>query len=253
MSAITLMTIVFFGVDSWPTLCATLVFVFFLSLAGIHRLWATFNWLISKKPATWLRNLFHLIVVFIAAIPARNAVAQAIGLPPQDFDLSVTLLVGILYIPTWFAVVGIGLLAVAIGQFFYGGALVGVDWLITPKPCLPGFTPRPNDQLSRLISCAASGKRHVELAFGTLLIALFFVGLFGTLTQLIVNQTTLVRWVAYKADYQSIPKYPGISADQRVRIHENGVVSIARPVGWDVEIEVINLDNKDCPEPAKRT
>jgi hypothetical protein len=34
-----------------------------------------------------------------------------------------------------------------------------------------------------------------------------------------------VRWIAFFSDYQIAPGYPGVHVGERVRLHENGVIS----------------------------
>jgi hypothetical protein len=36
-----------------------------------------------------------------------------------------------------------------------------------------------------------------------------------------------VRWVALFGDFQSAENYPGVGSTERIRLHENGVISVA--------------------------
>jgi hypothetical protein len=47
-----------------------------------------------------------------------------------------------------------------------------------------------------------------------------------------------VRVVAYFADYHKASAYPGVEANKKFRLHENGVVSYAKEDGWDLIIKV---------------
>jgi hypothetical protein len=47
-----------------------------------------------------------------------------------------------------------------------------------------------------------------------------------------------VRALAYIADFQQAPMYPGVEVNKRLRLHENGVVSYAEERGGDIIISV---------------
>ena len=51
----------------------------------------------------------------------------------------------------------------------------------------------------------------------------------------------LVKWVAYVGDFQPSLAYPGIQANERVRLHENGVISSAVIENGEVVIYVRGL------------
>lgn len=148
-------------------------------------------------------SLFHLLVLYIATVLARFVVASSLGLPPQDFDLTVTFTIAALYIPTWSFVVSL-LLAIA-----------------TLTLEIVGF-----------------GKMFLNHSFGS--VAMVFARMTGAIVIFFVSKSVFqfavenekslystVRWVAFFADFQPAPMYPGINAGERIRLHENGVISVA--------------------------
>ena len=50
-------------------------------------------------------TLLHGFIFLLSTIPARMLVAEALGLPPQDFDVTVTLFAVLFYLPMWLWVV----------------------------------------------------------------------------------------------------------------------------------------------------
>jgi hypothetical protein len=60
----------------------------------------------------------------------------------------------------------------------------------------------------------------------------------------------IVRGVAYLADYQQVPKYPGVDENRRSRVHENGIVSYAEDRGGDIVISVDYVRFNTSKEPS---
>lgn len=145
----------------------------------------------------------HLFILLVATVFARNLVALAIELPPQDFDLTISFWVLIFYIPAWaFATsIALGVIAivfqtVGILRNFFGGA---------------------NQELLKMFLLMA-GALYLSFSIGTVLsFALENKHVFYP----------MVRWIAYVSDFQQAPLYPGIKPNERIRLHENGVISVA--------------------------
>jgi hypothetical protein len=233
------------GPDSWSVLLGTAVCLSLFALASFHWIDGKFKALRATGIHSWATRLFHIFVVFLAAIPARFAVAHATGLPPQDFDLSVALLTGLLYVPVWFGVTSAVLLLIATVQFSYSLLLLFVTMpiqqfviaLISEQSAIREWTVKRSEE----------SQRFIKLTFGTIILSALLAGMFGMLTSLVITQSTFVRWIAYCADFQSIPSYPCLTTGERARLHENGAVSIAKPSRMDVDIrvEVLNFE-KAC-------
>jgi hypothetical protein len=139
----------------------------------------------------------------LAAILARNVVASALGLPPQDFEVSVSFVALLFYIPAWAMVVSI---VVGISAFFlYIAAL------------LVGIFNRPFRETAKLFGHAA----------GAFAICIYTSAVFDFANKNEESLHPLVRWVALFGDFQSTASYPRVGASERIRLHENGVISVA--------------------------
>jgi len=173
----------------------------------------------------WLRSMWHhtigrtvililnVLVLLLSTAPSRNIVASAIGLPPQDFELSVGFVALAMYSVAWCFVVAIpiGMLAIAfqLAAFF--------------QSLLRGSLNRT----------AARNFGHFLGAFALLMAIALVADGYSTLQQ---RAYPAVRWIAFFSDYQAAPAYPGVHADERIRLHENGVISF--PV---IENEVLSI------------
>lgn len=147
--------------------------------------------------------ILHLFVLLFAAILSRNVVASALGLPPQDFDVSVSFIALVFYIPAWSIVVSI---LVGIFAFF----LYVIALLI-------GVFNRPFKETAKLFGHAA----------GALAICIYSYAVFDFANKNEKSLHPLVKWVALFGDFQSAGVYPGVGAMERIRLHENGVISVA--------------------------
>ena len=132
--------------------------------------------------------------------------SSAIGLPAQDFDLTVGLVTLVLCVPVW---------GVAVAAIF--GVIAAIHYLLVLAKML----------LNRSLS-------EVVVAFGQCIGAFVcaFLSIYGFeyVTRHHREADPAIRLVAYFVDYQPAPKYPGIGAQERVRLHENGIISVAVPV-----------------------
>lgn len=145
----------------------------------------------------------HLLVILLAAGLARNVVSSALGLPPQDFDVTVGLLTFVFYVPIWSLIVSfvVGIVALLL---YLGGLSIGLFQ-------------RPFRESVKLFGQAA----------GALAICFYSSAIFDFAQS---NQESLhpfIKWVALYGDFQTAPLYPGVGPQERVRLHENGVISSA--------------------------
>lgn len=146
--------------------------------------------------------ILHLFVVLISAIMARSLVAAALGLPPQDFDIAVAFIAFAMYIPTWALVIScvlgiLGFLLSLFGTFFTAVYL-------------------PARDVAKTLARGA----------GAFAICMYTYAAFDFVNK---NQEALypvAKWAAWLGDFHSVPAYPGIKDNERVRLLENGVVSI---------------------------
>lgn len=230
------------GSSSWWVLLGAAICASLLALASVHWIRGKVKILRAVGIGDWAARFFHIFVVFLAAIPARFAVATATGLPPQDFELSVALITGLLYIPVWFGVVSAILLAVATVQFLYAGFMLLTTKLGQQFVC--PLVSVQNTVRTWSIKQSEESGRFIKLTVGTVFLSTLLACAFAVLTISIVNQSVFVRWIAYCADYQPMANYPCLASSQRARLHENGAVSIATPNALDVAIhvEIFNIE-----------
>lgn len=156
----------------------------------------------------------HLLVLLLAAAIARNVVALALGLPPQDFDLTVSALALLFYVPVWALVVSLVLGTVAMALYFV--AILG------------GFFRKDNSHTPRFLA----------QAFGAFAISIYSAQAFQYASDHQAALYPLARWFALFADYQPIQRYPGVQTGERIRLHENGVVSYGKMVNGEVVIGI---------------
>lgn len=156
----------------------------------------------------------HLLVLLLAAAIARNVVALALGLPPQDFDLTVSTLALLFYIPVWALVISLllGTIAVLLYLFAIVGALLRVD--------------------------STHSIRYLAQAIGAFAICVYSAQIFQYSNDHQASLHPLVKWLALFADYQPAEVYPGVARGERVRLHENGVISYARVENDQVVIRI---------------
>jgi len=156
----------------------------------------------------------HVLVLIIATMLSRFIVASSLGLPPQDFDLTVWFIAVLCYIPAWSIVASMLMGSAAILLQLIG--LVSVFVSRSHNRALKWFA----HMSGALVICYTSAEAFqlVKDNEG----ALF----------------PLVKWVAFLGDFQATSMYPGFSLGQRIRLHENGIVSIADLQDGVITIEV---------------
>lgn len=159
-------------------------------------------------------TVLHLLVLYFAAVYSRFVVGSALGLPPQDFDLTVSLVSLALYIPAWsiFISILLGLVAIVFEITWFFSLLAKQSFESTVKSLA--------HMVGALAVCYISGS------------------VYGFVEKNVNSLLPLVKWVAYFSDYQPAPNYPGIAVGERVRLHENGVVSVATIRNGEVSILV---------------
>jgi hypothetical protein len=164
------------------------------------------------------KTVLHVIAFLIANVGARYQVSKALGLPAQDFDLTVNFIVLLMYLPAWGLI-----LAVLLTPTFIVGFPMMLWALCANK-----------EQHERRV---ATGVAHLMGAMG---VAIYAAQLFQYAAESTAAVRSVVRVVAAFADYQPAVSYPGIKPGDRIRLHENGIVSSAKltPTGvvlcvWD--------------------
>lgn len=178
-------------------------------------------WCWSYLVKTWAHpigkviiTVSHLFVFLLATILARNLVSSAIGLPPQDFDLTVGFMAFAFYIPAWSIVA-----SVLLGIF---AIILELIWLIS------------------MVTELSSRSKMKVLAnmFGAIAVCSYSGNIYNLVSKNEKSLYPLVKWVAFLSDFQAAPLYPGIGKDERVRLHENGIISVAKVQNNEVRIFV---------------
>lgn len=158
----------------------------------------------------------HLVILILATAYSRNLVADSLMLPPQDFDLTVSLLTLLLYIPTW-GIVTAAVLAILVLLFYFASLVIGAVGKSPTKPLLHSA--------------------------GVFMLLLFVTGALDTFFAHEKRITPLVRLAALFLDYQPAENYPGVKKGERVRLHENGIISVAELTENGVVISIRQLKN----------
>lgn len=188
----------------------------------------------------------HVAMYFIAIIVSRIVIAKVIGLPPQDFDMTV----GVISI---FMYVAVLLAFVLVAMFLLIAVLMVVE---IPLSMLSVVL---NDALFtglikkiggvKISECISSAKvkmaggvlKHIYGAIGVLIPIMFLIGFafsFFYAQPSKFGGASLVKLIAYVADYQYLDNYPGVDGGKKVRLHDNGVVSYAKLDDWRVIITI---------------
>ena len=191
----------------------------------------------KTKAGKWIISILHAAVLFLAIIPSRILVADALGLPPQDFEMTVATLTILIYVPLWVVLVAactsmVGLLLLlpllVVGLL---SPILAVDGLLRLSPRC-----RSVIQLKWNLICQSAWKFYGH-GVGAMVICLLSWHAVDESNTWIANPT-LIKWVAYISDFQFAPSYPGIDKAKRLRLHENNVVSYAERDDWNIKITV---------------
>lgn len=230
--------------DSWIFNAAISISAILFGLGFV--LWVQ-PWLQDKWKTTHGKLLLagiHTAILFLAVIPSRYFVSKALGLPPQDFEITVHIFAVELYPALWFLLLSVALFAVSLILF-----------LLTVL-CMMSSYPFINDMLllaskllssqSKMRSFIESGRdRFISRAFGHVMGAIFVAlaagGVWDLHARFLLDNPNIIRWAAYATDFYQSKNFPGVDSSKKLRLHENGVVSYAEPDGWDIKITVGRL------------
>jgi hypothetical protein len=160
--------------------------------------------IVAKPYMKYLSAVLHAIFFALAAALASNAVANAIGFPPHDFGFTLSLCTLLFYPLVW-------LLSITL--------VLGVSALIF--------------QILGILKMMARRKFGNEFAsFRHMFGALGVILLLGFATEYVLpsekSVSAGIKLFAYFSDYQILPGYPGLPKGERIRLHENGVFSMAK-------------------------
>jgi hypothetical protein len=170
----------------------------------------------------------------VVASLSLGLVAEALGLPPQDFDVTVAFCVLLFYLPLWvivFASLGAAFTLI----HFAASALcsltscfpIDVLVLLIAKVFPVGSRPRIFLEQNKN-KFVWHGFMHMFVVMALLFSTMFLMQWFS---HVIIRLQPIVRSIAYFADFQQAPLYPGVDVNRRLRLHENGIVSYTEKCG----------------------
>lgn len=166
--------------------------------------------------------LMHVLVLLLATSLSRFVVSDALGLPPQTFDLTVGFLALLFYIPAWMAVAAVIVTIFGFLQFLAILIIVLIAEslkILSPLFKAIGFNYSPIQNSAMALSHSA----------GAIATGLFLVTSYSFLTEAYQPWfLSAVRFTAVKADFHPATNYPGVSSGERVHPLENGYLAYAR-------------------------
>lgn len=174
--------------------------------------WPLIRFVWSKDIGKLGLGVMNVFVLLVTTVLARYFVAESLRLPPQDFDLTVNFCVFFLYIPCLALVLAVITCIAAIGILLW---------------CLLTWAfPRKQD-----------GKLFMHF-IGAFAFCSYCATTFDFTNEHAKSVGPAIRFIAWMADFQPASGYPGVKADERIRLLENGVVSVASMKDLDVNISL---------------
>lgn len=166
--------------------------------------------------------LLHVFVLLVATVLARSLVAEALGLPPQSFDLTTSFLVIFFYLPAWMIVAAVIL------------AIVGIILAVITLLQLP-----LQGALQQMILFVRAFGLQLPFRQTRITVFIHSLGAFAASSLLLQSYAYLatnyqpwlypvVRVIAIKSDFDPAPLYPGVKPGEHVHPLENGFIAVAR-------------------------
>lgn len=166
--------------------------------------------------------LLHLLALLAATGLSRFAVSEALGLPPQSFDLTVGLLALLFYVPAWMAVLALllslgGLLLLVL----FGVAVVifAAIQMLTSFLKIFGVNYAPKLNLGMTLFHPG----------GAIAASMVLVACYSFLTDSYQPWVlSAIRTTAVIADFHPAPNYPGVLPGERIHPLDNGYTAYAQ-------------------------
>jgi len=188
-------------------------------------------WCYSLLKMRWIINtakifliLLNIPTYLISEFLSRFIIAQTLNLPVKDFELTLKALTSIFYIP-----VGVFLSCFILMMFAFIAMVFGM-LVETITSSLPKF----KYKFKFIYLCRL---------FGVISIVSIINSVSGNI---IIQNTPLIiktiKNIAFYGDYQEMRKYPTIKEGERVILHENGVISVARKINNEIVIDVRKIE-----------
>lgn len=166
--------------------------------------------------------LLHLVALLVATACGRYAVSEALGLPPQSFDLTVGFLTLVFYIPSLLGVIAVFLLFAAL--VFLPIALLGFMFNTVRQHIISFLS---------IFGFKAEDRPGNEILFfhiaGALISSVLLASGYTYLTSnLSPGFKVMTRFIAVRSDFHKARHYPGSKVDEYVHPLENGFIAYAR-------------------------
>lgn len=196
----------------------------------------------QKYPIKKTLLVIHALILYLAIIPARFFFSKAIGLPPEDFEKTISLIALELYPAIWFFIFAginsiIYILFLLCAGLCFISTLQPIDFIISNfVKLLPS-----EHTIQKFI---LHGRRdYMQRSFGHAIGAAIFAVSAAYIWQLnqnfLLGELSPIKWLAYEIDYFDSYKIPGIEKQKYSKIHQNGIVSYATVKNGNV---VITMD-----------
>jgi hypothetical protein len=223
-------------------------FLIYLSCALIC---AGFCLWLAKFAALVVRHQFsrsvmtfvHAGVLLVAYLAARWVVAFVTGLPSKDFDGTIAVSAVVCALLLYVLLLAIACFSIALGCLVAVWVSESV-WLASRIPGAKLFRGWVEERLGFLfLDPPGAPVANMSLRFMAHFVAgILVAGFVGQGLQIAMNVTIndsqLMKHLAYYVDYQVADRYPGVEDGQRFVLHDNNVISLARLVNGQVEIAV---------------
>ena len=193
--------------------------------------------LIKKFWPHWIGRtliiLLNAFTYFLSKTLSQNLIAEIIGLPPKDFPLTTEILtIIVFYIPIASLLLCFFIMFLCLIASL---ALPLVEYMIpVSNRFISFFAPH---KFKNLIKNEFYGRLLGAIVFTALL-------LFLTENTIIKNlrfMPYIIKELSYYCDYYPSHLYPSISKEERVILHDNGVISSAKKYNGDILITIRNF------------
>ena len=207
-------------------------------------------WAVKHKESGYvllLKFIVHGATILYSTLLARTMIVDALGLPPNDFSFTITALIVALYLPTLIVIAACFLALATTGHFLYAVLHDSIHNNLYMLRSYIGILFPPFAPASR-------AKNLINTTYFLRLAGAIYMSLFlsGALTTLIPSNPALIsftRWTAFILDYFPLSNYPGIPANIRVNLHENGIVSKAEFIDGEIRISTHQFSQQQNPNP----
>ena len=217
---------------------------------------------------------FQFVVIPTSIFISRYLISTAIGLPPQDYNLTALAITPFIYVYVVcfiialipLTIIALHLCLLLLRSFFSTWTSIFVTltgiisfsaYTIEPKLFTYLQTPQPTAIYFILYGLLlvplyldayhplnlnkpntwSSYKYHLK----NLSILVACILILDTFEKNLFKHGS-IKLIAYYVDYFELPHYPNLKLNQKVHIHANGVISYAIKNGWDVQIRVDKYD-----------